>query len=64
MKYDTKYNDREIEYIDHNYSSDTSSLSVRPRYLTVGEAKGECLGAHRWCNKPPPLAQTMLCRFY
>ena len=26
MTYDTQYNNREIEYIDHNYSSDASSL--------------------------------------
>ena len=26
MTYDTQYNNREIEYIDHNYSSDDSSL--------------------------------------
>ena len=26
MAYDTQYNSREIEYIDHNYSSDDSSL--------------------------------------
>ena len=26
MTYDTQYNSREIEYIDHNYSSDASSL--------------------------------------
>ena len=26
MTYDTHYNSREIEYIDHNYSSDDSSL--------------------------------------
>ena len=25
MTYDTQYNNREIEYIDHNYSSDASS---------------------------------------
>ena len=26
MTYDTQYNNREIEYIDHNYSSDARSL--------------------------------------
>ena len=26
MTYDTQYNNREIEYIEHNYSSDASSL--------------------------------------
>ena len=26
MTYDRQYNDREIEFIDHNYSSDASSL--------------------------------------
>ena len=26
MTYDTQYNNREIEYVDHNYSSDDSSL--------------------------------------
>ena len=26
MTYDTQYNNGEIEYIDHNYSSDASSL--------------------------------------
>ena len=26
ITYDTPYNNREIEYIDHNYSSDASSL--------------------------------------
>ena len=26
MTYDTQYNNREIEYIDHNHKSDTSSL--------------------------------------
>ena len=26
MTYDTQYNNREIKYIDHNYSSDASSL--------------------------------------
>ena len=26
MTYDTQCNNREIEYIDHNYSSDASSL--------------------------------------
>ena len=26
MTYDTQYNNREMEYIDHNYSSDDSSL--------------------------------------
>ena len=26
MTYDTQYNSREIEYIDHNYSSDANSL--------------------------------------
>ena len=26
MIYDTQYNNREIEYIEHNYSSDASSL--------------------------------------
>ena len=26
MTYDTQYNNRDIEYIDHNYSSDDSSL--------------------------------------
>ena len=26
MTYDTQYNNRDIEYIDHNYSSDASSL--------------------------------------
>ena len=26
MTYDTQYNEREIEYIEHNYSSDASSL--------------------------------------
>ena len=26
MTYNTQYNNREIEYIDHNYSSDASSL--------------------------------------
>ena len=26
MTYDTQYNDREIEYMEHNYSSDDSSL--------------------------------------
>ena len=25
-KFDTQYNNREIEYIDHNYSSDASSV--------------------------------------
>ena len=25
MTYDTQYNNREVEYIDHNYSSDASS---------------------------------------
>ena len=28
MTYDKQYNNREIEYIDHNYSSDASSLWV------------------------------------
>ena len=26
MTYDKQYNNRDIEYIDHNYSSDASSL--------------------------------------
>ena len=26
MTYDTQYNNREVEYIEHNYSSDASSL--------------------------------------
>ena len=33
MTYDTQYNNREIEYLDHNYSSDANSLWVDP--LTV-----------------------------
>ena len=33
MTYDTQYNNREIEYIDHNYSSDASSLWVDPLTL-------------------------------
>ena len=31
MAYDTQYNIREIEYIDHNYSSDDSSCEVTYR---------------------------------
>ena len=33
MTYNTQYNNRDIEYIDHNYSSDASSLWVDPLML-------------------------------
>ena len=33
MTYDTQYNNREIQYIDHNYSSDASSLWIDPMTL-------------------------------
>ena len=33
MTYDSRYNNREIEYIEHNYSSDASSLLTDPLIL-------------------------------
>ena len=46
MTYDTQYNNREIEYIDHNYTSNASSLWADPLTLPVGGADGGCHGAH------------------
>ena len=42
MTNDTQYKNREIEYIDHNYSSDASSLWVDPLTVSgVGHTGGE-----------------------
>ena len=35
MTYGTQYNNGEIEYIDHNYSSDASPLGGRGCYLNI-----------------------------
>ena len=62
MAYDTQYNDREIEYIDHNYSSDASSLLVDP--LMLLRRRSGWSGAYGWSNKPPPLARKMASRLF
>ena len=53
MTYDTQYNNREIEYIEHNNSSDASSLwAWPPDRSPVGGAERGWHGAHGWSNKP------------
>ena len=48
MTYDSQYNNRDIEYIEHNYLSDDSSLQVDPLMLPVGGADAGWRGAHGW----------------
>ena len=47
-------NNREIEFIDHNYSSEDSSLWVWPPWRSpVGGEEGGWRGAHGWSNQTP-----------
>ena len=60
MTYDTQYNNREVEYIEHNYSSDTSSSWLDPlmlphrrnrrRVAGVGHTGG-LTNLHPWCGR-------------
>ena len=65
MLYDIHYNDRDIEFLVHNYSSDASSLSSTTlSWPSVGRQRVGCLGKHWWSNNPPPLARTMPSRLF
>ena len=53
MTYDIQCNNREIEYIEHNYSSDASSLWAWSPDCSANEgAERGWPGAHGWSNKP------------
>ena len=55
MTYDTQYNNREIEYINHNYSSDASSLWVDPLKLSRrGSGRRVALGHMGGLTNPRP----------
>ena len=57
MTYNTQYNNREIEYIDHNYSSDDSSLwGDLPDAPPYGEHMEGDMGHTGGLINPLPLA--------